>query len=138
LVVTVGDRVTETMQQLGRTPDVQIIDEVERRVRRQAPDVPYLRLFKAPNPAGTITQEAILAIKSAFAADKPARVLVDGEEDLLVIPALVSAPAGSTLFYGQPGKGVVLVVIDERAKASSKLLMPSMRSARRSTGSISP
>jgi GTP-dependent dephospho-CoA kinase len=136
-VVTVGDRVTETMQELGRTPDVQIIDEVERRVRRQAPDVPYVKLFKASNPAGTITQEAILAIEGAFAGEKPARVLVDGEEDLLVIPTIVSAPAGSTLFYGQPGKGVVLVVVDERAKASSRLLMSSMRSARRSTGSIS-
>src|SRR5208282_6459497 len=30
LVVSVGDRVTETLQALGRTPDVQVIDEVER------------------------------------------------------------------------------------------------------------
>ena len=120
LVISVGDRVTESLHALGRTPDVQVVDEVERRVKRAAPDVPFVRLLRAANPAGTITLGAIQAVTSALEGVKPARVLIDGEEDLLAIPAIEAAPVGSSLYYGQPGEGVVMVLIDEGAKASVK------------------
>jgi uncharacterized protein (UPF0218 family) len=128
-VITVGDRVTETMQELGRSPDVQIVDEVERRVRRGAPDVPYLTLVRASNPAGTITSESIEAIQNAFASKKPARVLIKGEEDLLVVPAIRAAPLGSTVYYGQPGEGVVMVTVDDVSKASAKRILGAMKKA---------
>ena len=124
--MAVGDRVTESLQEYGRTPDVQVIDEVERRVKRQAPEVPFVSIFKAPNPAGTITSEALRAVEKAFRAEKPARVLIEGEEDLLAIPAILFAPVEATVYYGQPGQGVVAVKVDERAKASAKRLMSSM------------
>jgi uncharacterized protein (UPF0218 family) len=127
LVISVGDRVTETMQALGRTPDVQVVDEVERRVRRKAPEVPYVRLFKAVNPAGSITFDALVALERALAGEKPARVLIEGEEDLLAIPAIALAPDRSSVFYGQPGQGVVMVIVDERAKASAGRHMLAMR-----------
>ncbi len=114
------------MHELGRTPDVQVVDQVERRVRRSAPDVPYVTLFRAANPAGVITSEAIRAIELAFASEKPSRVLIEGEEDLLALPAVDSAPLGSSLYYGQPGVGVVLVRVDERAKASVDRRMTAM------------
>src|SRR5208283_4934545 len=63
MLITVGGRVTEFAHQLGRTPDVQIVDGVERRRIRVAPDVPYSRLLKARNPAGAITSEAIVAVR---------------------------------------------------------------------------
>lgn len=121
LVISVGDRVTESLHALGRTPDVQVVDEVERRVKRDAPDVPFVRLLRAANPAGTITLGSIEAVRSALEGVKPSRVLIDGEEDLLAIPAIEAAPVGSTLYYGQPGEGLVMVRIDERAKASVRL-----------------
>lgn len=117
---------TETMQQLGRTPDVQVVDGVERRIRRSPPEVPYAALLKAENPAGSITFSAVAAIEDALVAEKPARVLVDGEEDLLALPAVDSAPIGSVVYYGQPGEGVVVVPVDERAKASAEELMSRM------------
>jgi len=126
LVVTVGDRVTETMHELGRTPEVQIVDQVEGRQRRQAPEVPYVRLFRASNPAGVITFDAVCAIGDAFEGEKPARVLIDGEEDLLAIPAIDSAPLGSVLYYGQPGHGVVMVKVDARSKESAERRMSEM------------
>jgi len=128
-VITVGDRVTETMQELGRTPEVQVVDEVEQRIRRASPEVAYVRLYKAKNPAGVITRASISAIEKAVDGDKPARVLIDGEEDLLTIPAIRAAPSGATVFYGQPGKGVVLVVADQRAKASAERILCSMKVA---------
>jgi hypothetical protein len=123
----VGDRVTETLQALGRTPDVQVVDEVERRVKRPAPEAPYVRLLRASNPAGTITAESILALHSALAGEKPARLVIEGEEDLMAIPAIEAAPVGSLLYYGQPGEGVVMVIIDERAKSSVRRTMAAMK-----------
>jgi hypothetical protein len=126
----VGDRVTESLQALGRTPDVQIIDSVERRERRQPPEVPFVSLFRASNPPGKITEEAVACIRMALVGKKPARVQVDGEEDLLAIPAIDVAPRGSALYYGQPGKGIVMVTVDERAKASASRILALMRQER--------
>jgi uncharacterized protein (UPF0218 family) len=53
----------------------------------------------------------------ALAAKKPARILVDGEEDLLGLAVLAFAPDGSVMFYGQPGEGMVAVRIDEQARS---------------------
>jgi GTP-dependent dephospho-CoA kinase len=126
LVVSVGDHVTETLHALGRTPDVQVVDGFERRVRRDAPRVPFVKEFRARNPAGTITLSAVRAISRSMKGAKPARVSIDGEEDLLAIPAIGISPLGSSVYYGQPGLGVVHVIVDERAKASSKQMMASM------------
>lgn len=128
-MIAVGDKVTESLQELGRTPDVQVIDETEGRVRRLPPEVPYVRILRAKNPAGTITREATEAVRGAFAGAKPVRVLIEGEEDLLAIPAIDAAPEGSVLYYGQPGKGVVRVSVDGRAKSSVRRSLSLMRTS---------
>ncbi len=121
LVITVGDRVTETLHAIGRTPDVQVVDEVERRVKRAAPRVPFAKQLQVRNPAGRITQRAIACIRSAVRSrKKPARVLVEGEEDLLAIPAVIEAPLGSLVYYGQPRVGVVSVNVDREAKLRAR------------------
>lgn len=126
MVVTVGDRATETVAAKGRVPDVQIVDGRENRNVREPPDVSYAVLYKVRNPAGMITLEAFEGIKKAFEGRKPARVLVDGEEDLLAIPAIVLAPLSAVLFYGQPGRGMVMVKADEGAKSRNSDLLKQM------------
>lgn len=126
-VISVGDRVTESLQELGRTPDVQVIDETEMRARRPPPKVPFVRLVRASNPAGTITVDSIQAIQRALSGKTPARVMIDGEEDLLAIPAIEAAPIGSSVYYGQPGEGVVMVPVDKRAKSSAARVLAAMR-----------
>ena len=66
------------------------------------------------------------SIKDAFGTRKPARVLVNGEEDLLAIPAIIFAPEGSSLFYGQPGQGIVMVTVDTAAKLRSRAILKRM------------
>ena len=122
-VITVGDRVTEALVELGRVPDVHVIDGRERRQNREVPAAPFSSLFKADNPPGTVTDEAVRAIRAAMASDKPARVLVDGEEDLLAIPAIALAPLGANLYYGQPLEGVVLVRVSAQTKKRNLALM---------------
>jgi hypothetical protein len=125
-VVSVGDRVTETLGRMGRIPDVQVVDAKENRVERRPPDVPHSRSISVRNPPGTITEGAIEAIRKAFSGKKPARVMVEGEEDLLVIPAVILAPASATVLYGQPGVGIVVVRATAAAKARHRALLARM------------
>jgi len=39
---------------------------------------------------------------------------------------MLAAPLGSSLYYGQPGQGVVFVAIDERAKSSAERTLAAM------------
>ena len=126
LVVTVGDRVTETFGKMGRIPDVQIVDSMENRKPRLPPDVSFVTNYVVENPPATITESAVEAIRSAFEGPRPARVLVIGEEDLLAIPAVVLAPESTSVFYGQPGQGIVLVTADAAAKARSASVLRRM------------
>ena len=127
LVVTVGDRVAERLQEImGRSPDVFVVDGRERRSVRDIPMVAHASTLRAKNPAGGITKAARSAMKRAFAAKKPVMVVIDGEEDLLAIPAIVDAPTGSVVFYGQPLVGVVAVTVDERSKAGAREMLRRM------------
>ena len=129
LVVTVGDRVTETLQETtGRSPDVFVVDGMERRSAREIPRVAHGSTLKAKNPAGGITKAALSAVKRAFAGEKPVMVLIDGEEDLLTIPAVIEAPLGSVVFYGQPLEGVVAVHVDAKSKANAREVLRRMSS----------
>ena len=126
-VVTVGDRVTERIAELGRIPEVQVVDGRERRVERRLPDVQFKRLIKVRNPPGTITNEALDGIAEAVnVKDGPVRVVVEGEEDLLAIAAVASAPIGSNIYYGQPLVGVVLVRVDPAAKRRNQKILKEM------------
>ncbi len=125
-VITVGDRVTETLGGLGRTPDVQVVDSRENRKDRAPPDVAYARQIEVHNPAGTVTDEAIDGIRDAFRGRKPVRVLVEGEEDLLAIPVIALAPDSAVVFYGQPGEGIVVVRSDKESKARNRTILAEM------------
>lgn len=126
MVITVGDRVTESIGALGRTPDIQVVDGRERRVKREPPDVPYARLIEVINPAGSLTKDAIRGVRTAFHGKKPARVVVEGEEDLMAIPTIALAPVTAIVFYGQPKVGMVAVRADARAKARNRKILAAM------------
>ena len=112
LVITVGDRTTENMINLGVMPQIQIIDGLEKRNQRLVPKDDTINTnLSCRNPPGEITEESIQVIKKAFSSEPPVRIIVDGEEDLLVIPACISAPENSVVMYGQPNEGLVIVII---------------------------
>ena len=126
MTITVGDRVTDTLGAMGRTPDVQVVDGVERRVARAVPSVPYARLIRVRNPAGTLTEGAIAGMRKAFLGKKPVRVQVEGEEDLMAMLAIAMAPVSAIVFYGQPGVGVVAVRADAIAKSRNRVILAQM------------
>ena len=124
VIITVGDRTTENMLQLGLKPQIQIIDGLEKRNRRVVPtDDAVNTNLSCRNPPGEITEESIQVIQKAFSSEPPVRITVDGEEDLLVLPVCMYAPEGSVVMYGQPNEGLVIVHImpDIQAKVQKIL-----------------
>jgi uncharacterized protein (UPF0218 family) len=48
---------------------------------------------------------------------------VDGEEDLATLPAVVAAPDGASVVYGQPDEGMVLVEVTPETRAEMRELL---------------
>tara|TARA_Y100000780_G_scaffold17582_1_gene15120 strand:+ start:527 stop:1024 length:498 start_codon:yes stop_codon:yes gene_type:complete len=110
IIITVGDKTTENIISLGIRPQIQIIDGLEKRNQHSIPlDKEINTVLTCKNPPGEITQESIQTIQKAFSSDPPIRIIVDGEEDLLVIPVCIAAPENSVVMYGQPNEGLVIV-----------------------------
>jgi cytidyltransferase-like protein len=117
-VITVGDVATKTFLDRGLIPRIAIIDLVveRRRIYRSHIEIGYSgneTLLQAANPPGQITSSLLSAIDEAFSqqTNKHVVITVEGEEDLAVIPCILKAPLGSLIFYGQPGEGLVKVVV---------------------------
>ena len=127
IIITVGDRTTDNMLQLGIKPQIQIIDGLEKRSECTvlADDTISTRL-SCRNPPGEITEESIQVIKKAFSSEPPVRIVVDGEEDLLVVPVCIFAPENSIVMYGQPNEGLVIVQITPEIRAKVQKILDVM------------
>lgn len=131
-LITVGDVVTGSLLEAGLKPDVAVIDfkvmrgPAEAKLR-QAIEAFRAKVVRVRNPAGTITGE----LREAFKARRsPLKIVVEGEEDLATIPAVLSAPLGSVVVYGQPGEGLVLVEVTEEKRGEFENLLKLFKQAR--------
>lgn len=129
-VVTVGDVCTAALLEKGVLPDVAVVDfrtargPIEKKVNDAIVSF-KAKAFRAANPAGTISDEAVAQLKKAFeCAEKENAILfIDGEEDLLLLQAVLLAPAGALLFYGQPNQGMVAVEASGENKRKVKKIL---------------
>ena len=126
-IITVGDRTTEKMIDFDLIPSLQIIDGLEKRIKRDILKLGNAFELKIDNPAAEITLESIEIIKKAFSLNPPIRLTVNGEEDLLVLPACIHAPENSVILYGQPNKGLVLVQITTEIRNKAQALLDLMK-----------
>ncbi len=135
-VVAVGDIVTYHLLEASHTPAVALIDE---RTKREAVDSEVTKVvvgdngaptfderIAVANPAATLTAELLSALRAAVASDATTLLVVDGEEDLAALPAILSAPEGASVVYGQPEEGMVLVTADEPARDRARSLLERM------------
>ena len=125
-VITVGDATTEKMIKFGFDVSLQIVDSLEKRSKRDLPEGKVETVLSCKNPAAEITEESISVIRKAFGMAPPVRIVVDGEEDMLVLPVAVYAPEGSVILYGQPNEGLVIVQITEEVRNKASSIMNSM------------
>jgi len=130
-IISVGDITTYSVLLYGIVPNICITDDITMREKvpeavRNKINAEKYEVLKVSNPAGSITAELINAIidsMEALKSSKRIRIIVNGEEDLAVIPAVISAPEGTAIIYGQPGEGMVLVEVTEEKKTRAKYLL---------------
>lgn len=128
LTVCIGDRTVERMDELGLSPNLEIIDMKEQRVARSAPNLSKNRAtFYAINEPGTISIQSLDTLNNCLEQlvdDNEARIriVINGEEDLLVLPVVAFFPEGSIVLYGQPNEGLVRVNVEESSESAKKIL----------------
>jgi len=122
IIVTVGDASTETINSFGISPDIFIVDSLEKREKRIVPQLFHNTALEAINPPSTITDQSLNALNIALTAQKPVRILIEGEEDLLSLLVIASYPNDTLLFYGQPNEGLVMVNISNKKKEALSIL----------------
>ena len=125
-VISVGDATTEKLINYGIIPSLQIVDGLEKRIKRDLPSGSVQTNLSCTNPPAEITIESVKTIKKAFQSPKPVRITVTGEEDLLVLPTVLYAPENSIVLYGQPNEGLVIVSINAEIRNKSQSIMDSM------------
>lgn len=119
-LIAVGDQTTINIIDAGRVPDIAVVDF---KVQRQNFPNNLKWDVTVRNPSGIINGSLITAIKKYFSSrsgsSRQARTVIRviGEEDLAVLPAVLLAPLGSTVVYGQRNQGMVLVSVTEEKKS---------------------
>jgi uncharacterized protein (UPF0218 family) len=132
-LVTVGDVVTYHVERAGVTPDVAVVDGMTKREEvedRVAEGVARLgaetREVRVENPPATISRELVQALKAAIADPEATVIVVEGEEDLVTLPAIIAAPLRASVVYGQPNEGMAHAKVTEDAKAEMRDLLSRM------------
>jgi len=118
---TVGDIVTKNAINTGIIPSISVVDGITKRTEVvsdiKIPD--KITTLHVKNAPGTISDE-LLGILQKSMKKTPAMVIVDGEEDLAVIPLLEILPDNSVLLYGQPNEGVVLCEVNPQLRSTAR------------------
>lgn len=134
LRIVVGDAATSSILHTGTIPDLSIVDfKIQRRkVYRSLKELGFhngATIVVTRNHPGHVSHALFHAVRKALfplslkknIEHRIIRVL--GEEDLAALPAILFAPLGSVMVYGQPPlangetkEGLVLVLVTEQAK----------------------
>ena len=127
-IVTVGDIVTETLLKMGKSPHVAIVDYKTKRGAYRSAVIENFgeEVIEVENPPGTITPALWNAVRQAISSRKSVKIVVKGEEDLAVIPAVHFVPIGATVIYGMPNMGVVLITVTKDDKKKVREIIQEM------------
>ena len=124
-VILVGDTVSRTAVRMGLVPDVMIIDNQEKRRKIDQFCFSVEHSFKMQNSAGSISSAAWGVVSEAIRVGDSA-VIVEGEEDLLTLVAILCSPEGSVVVYGQPDEGIVIVRATQKKKKEISRIIEQM------------
>jgi GTP-dependent dephospho-CoA kinase len=125
-IIAVGDTVSENLAKNHILVKLSIIDNKCMRKNVQPKSLGTERTFHVKNPQGTITEEAIAAIQEALQSSQRSKIVVEGEEDLLTLIAIMNAPEDSFVLYGQPHEGIVVVKATQDKKTKISELLKAM------------
>jgi len=112
-IIAVGDYCS-----LVLPADVKIFDgKIKRKTVKNIPEFS----FACSNPPGTIQKKVWPKIKKVIKNRK--NLFIKGEEDLLVIPAVLLSEERTVVIYGFPGKGICLIEVTPQVKKDLKELL---------------
>jgi cytidyltransferase-like protein len=122
--IAVGDVTTKVLHEHKVRQMVSLVDFVVQREKQEESleKLGFLGdevILHANNPPGVITPSLWATLgeaKKFLMMRKEIVLVVNGEEDLAVLPILLEFPFGYTICYGQPGVGMVIVQITQDTK----------------------
>ena len=121
----VGDMVTFELKKRDIFHFISVIDSTTQRKalnKEILKDIIEIGCSNAKNEKGTIQKEAILELKKLFLKNELGHIgatnqlHIQGEEDLLTLVAVLLAPLGGHVWYGQQGIGAIDVEVTEKMK----------------------
>jgi uncharacterized protein (UPF0218 family) len=125
-VIAVGDQTSKTLLNLGMRAHLHICDGKTKR-KKIPKRILHGETVTVKNPAGVITDEALKAVKTALSSQVESSIFVDGEEDLLTLAAILYAPEGAAVLYGQPDEGIVFVKVTTQKRQLVKKIIDRMK-----------
>ncbi|MEM2104402.1 MAG: GTP-dependent dephospho-CoA kinase family protein [Candidatus Bathyarchaeia archaeon] len=126
-VVSVGDVVSTNLVKERIYPNLLIVDNRVMRASVEPAKLDADEVKHVRSPPGAITFEALNAVREAFKAAHRVKIIVDGEEDLLALAAILYSPVNSIIVYGQPHEGIVVVKADHSKKAEVIEILKAMQ-----------
>lgn len=119
-IISVGDYVTQLLVKSDLIPDIAIIDMKTKRNQLVELNInKFSKIIKIKNEPGVIRYSTLLILKELIAnssSNKNIAILVDGEEDVLVLPISLYAESDTAIIYGQPNAGSVIMEINKYNK----------------------
>jgi len=125
-IISVGDVVTRNMMQHRIPVHIMIVDNKAMREQVEPVRVTAEKTVNLKNPPGTLSPESWTTLEEVIRGKAQTRLLVDGEEDLLTLVAILNAPQNAFVIYGQPHEGIVVVKVDEGVKEKVRRIVDSM------------
>lgn len=127
LNVLIGDQITRQFYSQKLPFQLAIVDGKIQRRPAPLPEHHFgvNQILSSQNPAGTIGKN-IAQLISQTSLSTSTLIIIDGEEDLLVFPALLLLPLKTRIFYGQPEVGAVMITVTETSKQAALDLMRSI------------
>lgn len=120
-IISVGDKVTLSLDKYNIIPDVSIVDYKTRRGEVSKEEKEKIKnigdtAVTLENEPGTISDSLWHSIDYSIWSSSKVRIDVIGEEDLAALPAIYLAENGTKVIYGIPDKGIALVTSNEKNK----------------------
>ena len=129
-LITVGDETTKIFNNSSLKLNIAVVDFKVAGVKQFSDfkELGFLgaeEIVRVKNPPGHITPELFKTIFEIFKKKGNDQLIIkiDGEDDLSVLPLILSSPLRSCIFYGQPDKGIVSIAVDENVKNKTYDLM---------------
>jgi uncharacterized protein (UPF0218 family) len=131
IVISVGDTVSKNLVANHVLPQLSIVDNKVMRRKIQSIPLAAEKTIHIKNSPGTITEEAVEAVQDALRSSCRSKIVVEGEEDLLTLIAVLYSPENSFIVYGQPYEGIIVVKATKEKKAEVALILKAMENVQK-------